>query len=188
MTRVSTSSPPGSAAITELRRSLRLARATASAALVASAASFALHCQSAHATQHPHNGQPPEILRARGLVIEDEAGVERVVIGAPTPDPRSGRRAAPLYGLVLNAADGSERGGYGVIDADDSTILTLDDAGGQEIFKVVGNTRAGATAWLMHHEGATIGLTTYRGRPELHLLERDGSTVAKLPADAPELD
>ena len=46
------------------------------------------------------NGQ---ILRARGLIITDEKGTERIVIGAPLPDPlilgRRHKRDGPVSGL-----------------------------------------------------------------------------------------
>lgn len=128
------------------------------------------------------------VLRARGLVIVDEQGVERVVIGAPTPDPKGlGTRVAPLYGLVINGPTGEERGGYGVMGQSDEAILTLDGAGGDEVFKVVANPDAGASLFVMHQHNSTVALTTYRGEPELHLIADDGSTVARLPADGPPL-
>ncbi len=184
----STSAPSSTLpTVAELRGSLRRARTTASVALLVSAASFALHCQSSKASEIPR-AETSDIIRARGLVIVDDAGVERIVLGAPTPDPSAGRRAAPLYGLVINAADGSERGGYGVIDADNSTILSLDDKDGGEVFKVAGNTNAGATIWVQHQSGSAAALTTYRGRPELHMIDADGATHTRLPADVPDLE
>jgi len=85
-----------------------------------------------------------KILRARGLIIEDDQGRKRILIGAsvpgaaknaaamngillldpngtarialgnPVPDPSQGKRNAPLIGLVVNDSDGLERTGYGV--------------------------------------------------------------------------
>ena len=84
-----------------------------------------------------------KVLRARGLIIEDVQGRERILIGAsvpamkngatingvllldangttrialgnPVPDPVQGKRNAPLIGLVANDSNGLERTGYGV--------------------------------------------------------------------------
>jgi hypothetical protein len=85
-----------------------------------------------------------KVLRARGVIIEDEQGRERILIGAsapgatknaatmsgllvldpngtarialgnPVPDPIQGKRNAPLIGLAMYDSDGLERTGYGV--------------------------------------------------------------------------
>lgn len=53
------------------------------------------------------NGQ---IVRARGLIITDEKGTERIVIGAPLPDPtilgRRHKRDGPVSGLIIADATG----------------------------------------------------------------------------------
>src|SRR5437868_3696323 len=62
-----------------------------------------------------HKG-PGQILRVRGLIVVDEHGIERVWIGAPLPDPsflgKRGQRQAPISGILLMDADGTERSGY----------------------------------------------------------------------------
>jgi hypothetical protein len=52
-----------------------------------------------------------EIIRARGLIIEDEQGRDRIILGAPIPDPREGRRSSPSVGMVINDTAGYERFG-----------------------------------------------------------------------------
>ena len=66
-----------------------------------------------------------DILRARGLIIVDEKGVERIVMGAPVPDPPQGKRVAPGNGIVFQDAKGRERGGIGVLD-DGRIVYALD--------------------------------------------------------------
>jgi len=49
------------------------------------------------------------IIRARGLIILDEQGRERIFVGAPVPDPKEGTRRSPSTGLVINDPAGHER-------------------------------------------------------------------------------
>lgn len=53
----------------------------------------------------------PEVIRVRGVIVVDEQGRERIVIGAPVPDPVEGRRIAAGTGLVINDTTGAERFG-----------------------------------------------------------------------------
>jgi len=187
--RVAPAAAPPAALERAIRRQLRAMQWMTAVALVVALTAIGASCRASTASAAPEADAPTsDILRARGLVIVDEHGVERLVLGAPVPDPGSGERAAPLFGMIINDASGGERGGYGTIDADDSTILTLDDVGGTEIFKVAGNNRAGATVWVLHHEGAAAALTTYRGTPELHLLGRNDERLATLPGETPPLE
>lgn len=170
-----------------LRRRIARAHAVAIGALLVSGMTGANACLRGQARASAPDTED-SILRARGLVIVDEHGVERVVLGAPTPDPKGpGKRVAPLHGLVINGPDGEERGGYGVMGQSGEAILTLDGAAGDEVFKVVANPDAGASLFVIHQRGSTTALTTYRGEPELHLIAADGATVLSLPADTPPL-
>lgn len=119
------------------------------------------------------------VITARGLVIVDETGQPRAILGAPVPDPFvkgvQSARSAPASGLVLIGPDGNERGGYLSVDVGGEAVLTLDSADASaEVFKVVANADAGASLFLQHAGGATAMLTTYRGEPELHLVGADG--------------
>ncbi len=103
------------------------------------------------------------VLRTRGLIIEDEAGRERILLGAPihqefehgtnglvilsedgfdrlilgeeTPDPHVGKRIAPSTGLVVHDRIGFERGGFGVLSREDSdyVALGLDSSRGEAV-------------------------------------------------------
>lgn len=72
-------------------------------------------------------------------------------------------------------------------DRGDEAVLSLDDATQGEVFKVVANPRAGASLFLPHQDGALIALTTYRGAPELHLIDKNGQTQVALPEGAAAL-
>jgi len=62
-----------------------------------------------------HSAAPQSAaVRARSLIIEDEAGRDRIVLGAPVPDPREGKRISASYGMVINDAEGIERFGVGL--------------------------------------------------------------------------
>src|SRR5688500_11012142 len=72
-------------------------------------------------TLHPRAQQAQDILRARGLIIEDEAGRPRVVLGAPLPENRSTTRT----GLKILDESGFERLGMNLA-SDGSMGLGLD--------------------------------------------------------------
>jgi len=59
-------------------------------------------------------------LRVRNLEIVDSAGVARMRLGAPVPDPATGGktspRRSPLNGIQINDAAGDEFGGLGMMD------------------------------------------------------------------------
>jgi hypothetical protein len=57
--------------------------------------------------------QGPTTLRARSLIIEDEAGKARVILGAPVPGPQ---RISPSTGMIILDKNGVERFGVGLLD------------------------------------------------------------------------
>lgn len=69
-----------------------------------------------------------------GLLILDENGFDRLVLGDPTPDPNIGRRIAPSSGLLINDAEGFERSGYALLKVDGRyrVVLGLDSDKGTE--------------------------------------------------------
>lgn len=61
--------------------------------------------------------QTLQVIKARGLIIVDEKGRERVILGAPMPDPpNEGKRINPAYGMMILDSNGYERFGLGLID------------------------------------------------------------------------
>ena len=53
-------------------------------------------------------------VRTKELIIVDEQGRERVVIGSPVPDPLEGKRISPTTGMVIKDTAGYERFGVGL--------------------------------------------------------------------------
>lgn len=68
-------------------------------------------------------------LRVRSLEIVDRAGVARMRLGAPTPDPVMGGKPSPrrsaMNGIQINDANGDETGGLGMLD-DGSLVFCFD--------------------------------------------------------------
>jgi hypothetical protein len=60
------------------------------------------------------DAQDARVVRVRALIVEDENGRDRIVIGAPVPDPKEGRRVSSSVGLVINDPNGLERFGVGL--------------------------------------------------------------------------
>lgn len=122
------------------------------------------------------NGQ---IVRARGLVITDEKGTERVVIGAPLPDPlilgRRHKRDGSVSGLIIADATGTERGGYVTDDQAGNALLTLDGQGFQTVLLLAepdGSTTL--RLWDRSHSSITMG--AWEAGPFLNL-KREGTAV-----------
>lgn len=53
--------------------------------------------------------RPDSVLRVRGLIIEDDRGRERIVIGAPTPQVPGRKRKDASTAMVFLGEDGSDR-------------------------------------------------------------------------------
>ena len=69
-----------------------------------------------------------------GLLILDENGHDRVVVGNPTPDLYFGKRIGPATGITINDHKGLERTGYSLLDVDGTyrVVLGLDNPRGSE--------------------------------------------------------
>jgi len=108
------------------------------------------------------DGTNGQIVRARGLIITDEKGTERIVIGAPLPDPvilgRRHKRDGPVSGLMIADATGTERGGYVTDDRGGNAMLTLDGQGFQTVLLLA--EPDGTTTfrlWDRSHSSITMG-------------------------------
>jgi hypothetical protein len=55
-----------------------------------------------------------DIIYAKGLVILDNKGRNRIVLGSPVPDPVEGKRSSPETGIIINDSLGLERFGVGL--------------------------------------------------------------------------
>ncbi|HEV2801968.1 MAG TPA: hypothetical protein VGW12_15940 [Pyrinomonadaceae bacterium] len=173
-------------------------------------------------SSNAQNNSAPSILRARGLIIEDAQGRERILLGAPVPqvagrkrkdaatglvflgengadritlgdepDPMvNGKvypRRVPGVGILIHDPDGTERGGYGVLN-DGSAVLTLDWSGSGEGFSASVNDRqgfAGAGVWHksplgVYREGVTMGVINKNNEAFLKLTDGTGTQRARL--------
>ena len=75
-----------------------------------------------------------DVLRVHKLVVVDEKGIDRIVIG-PVPDPqmmgKRVKRRVPATGIQLNDESGNERAGIALLD-DGSAVVGIDDQSGRE--------------------------------------------------------
>src|SRR5436309_1223104 len=78
--------------------------------LILISATAGVMLQPGSAAQQP----APAILRAHAIIIVDDRGRERIIMGSPVPDPREGKRRTASAGLVVNDASGNERFGFGL--------------------------------------------------------------------------
>ena len=64
------------------------------------------------------SGDISQVIKTRGLIIVDEKGRERVIMGAPVPDPpKEGRkRVNAAHGMIILDPEGYERFGVGLMD------------------------------------------------------------------------
>ena len=109
-----------------------------------------------------HAQGQPSILRARGLIILDEQGRERVLIGAPVPNPREGTRSSPSTGLVINDVAGYERFGLGLFN-DNRVVMGFDappgtgDDRNRERINLVADATGGAYVRFLNRKIAVTG-------------------------------
>ena len=120
-----------------------------------------------------------------GLVILNEDGFDRLVLGDEGPDPHVGKRIAPSTGLLVHDAKGFERGGLGVLGrADDEyVVLGLDSGTGEALSLIVYDE--GMVGVLMNRGGEWMflgsgpsGTMWSRDEPFLGLeVARDGEVL-----------
>lgn len=91
-----------------------------------------------------------KILKARGLIIEDEKGQARIVMGSPVPGPKGfDQRRTASTGMVVNDENGYERFGMG-IDGEGNMIMGFDappdkgHPGNPERIHIVADANGGA--------------------------------------------
>lgn len=58
-----------------------------------------------------------QVIKTRSLIIIDEQGRERIIMGSPVPDPpHVGKRISPGHGMIILDEKGYERFGLGLMD------------------------------------------------------------------------
>lgn len=103
-----------------------------------------------------------------GMLILDEEGYERIVLGDPLPNPAVGgriyqRKKGRHWGMTINDVDGTERSGYGVWE-NGQVSLGLDWKGSE----------------------AVVFFAIPDGTAGLHVASRDGTARSTLTADTDE--
>jgi hypothetical protein len=76
-----------------------------------------VEAQSKTGTNRSNNEISP-VIKTRGVIIVDEKGRERVIMGAPVPDPpvEGRKRVNPAHGMIILDQQGYERFGVGLMD------------------------------------------------------------------------
>lgn len=92
--------------------------------------------------------QQADVLRARGLVIEDSTGQARVLMGAPVPAPDAWKEPGTAKGLVVLDGDGRTRVSVGYpanprIHTSDGWQTRLSPGAGLTVHDTLGHERAG---------------------------------------------
>jgi hypothetical protein len=91
--------------------------------------------------------QQPDVIRARAIIIVDSIGRERVVLGAPIPEPPG--RIAPASGMVIRDTAGFERFGVSLFP-NGRMVMGLDaprgtgDDRNRERINIVADERGGS--------------------------------------------
>lgn len=117
--------------------------------------------QSKSETQQSNNA--PQVLKARGLIIVDERGRERIFIGAPVPDPKDGKRRTPETGITINDPSGFERFGLGLFD-DNRLVMGFDaprgtgDERNRERITIVADDKGGGYIRFLNRKTSVPGL------------------------------
>lgn len=119
-----------------------------------------------------------EVLKVRGLVVTDSLGIERVIIGAPLPDPNlNGYRVFRgtedgVSGVMLYDAEGQERGGY-VTDNDYGNIFLTLDSKTQQNALFIADPFGGAALQVWGKNGNKISLAAGDDGLYMDLLENN---------------
>lgn len=138
-----------------------------------------------------HRLAHPETLTLRRLNIVDDHGISRVILAAPAPEPMvlgtQHHRDAPVSGLIIADASGTERGGYVTADGYANAMLTLDAQGKQTILLLAepsGNSLF--RLWKRNGEDVTGSLTMgISDKPFLNE-KQNGRVVFSVPDNNPQ--
>lgn len=124
-----------------------------------------------------------------GMLVLDEHGVDRVVVGDSLPDPNIGRRIGSSVGVLVNDAHGFERSGFGLLTVKgrDRVVLGLDTDQGTEgiTLAVIDSGRVGmhvAGRGFFGFFGSSPAADSLDGvgEPFAGLLVKQGKRVKKL--------
>lgn len=126
----------------------------------------------------------PDFLRIRQLTIVDEKGTDRIVLGAPLPDPvvngRRVRRSGAVSGIAMLDAKGNERGGFATGDTSGEVFIGLDSETDQEVL-FLANPKGGSHLSIYDANRNLVRVGVLQGKPTL-LVRQKGETVFEQPA------
>lgn len=179
------------ARVESLESRLRRAQACATVAILGLALSF-LGAWS-------RTPQTSDVLRTHQLIVQDSAGHDRVVLGAPIPNPSTGKRRSAGTGIAINDATGFER--FAVALGDDGNMnLGLDapPRGGKtnpERIGLIANALGGAEFRVLNQDADVVAhLTLFNdksaalffeehqpGKSIVHRIAAAGDTVISRP-------
>lgn len=134
-----------------------------------------------------------DVLKTRHLLVVDEQGASRVIIGAPVDDKKymNFSRNKPMFGIALCDAKANEQIGIGVSD-DGSAAMGLDAKVGvgnpanRERINFAVNSDGAAMIRILDNETLlkTVWSTNKDGKSSLMLLKRDSKDGKPTPVGA----
>ena len=133
------------------------------------------------------SAQDARIVRVRTLIVEDEQGRDRVILGAPVPDLKGGGRISPSVGLVINDSDGVERFGLG-LQANGRMVMGFDappgtgDPRNRERINIVADASGGAYIRFVNRKTFVPGRLILDDKDQFYLefLDfPDGKTISR---------
>lgn len=129
------------------------------------------------------NNMKDKVLKVRGLVVVDPTGMERVVIGAPLPEPiilgkrfPRGPRGGGISGILLYDAEGNERSGYVTDDNYPNVFFTLDALGQQKALFLT-EPQGATSLWIWANDKNKFELTTSDDATSLKVLSNGKNII-----------
>jgi len=121
------------------------------------------------------------VLRARGLVIEDAHGHERILLGAPVPQVSGRKRHDPATALIFLGEDGADRLAVGYQpdpQSEGKVVQRIAPAVGLQINDPAGNERTGYG--YLENGRVVLGLDYPNGREALIAIVEDREAYSAL--------
>jgi hypothetical protein len=163
--------------ITRLERKLNATFAACTALIVVAVAA------SLNAQPGSRLASNMDVLRIRQLTIVDQKGTDRLILGAPLPDPlvngRRVRRSGPISGIAVLDAKGNERGGFATGDASGEAFIGLDSEKSQEVL-LLANPGGGSHLSIFDGNRNLARIGVLGGKPTL-VVQQNGETILEQP-------
>ncbi|MFN6963280.1 MAG: hypothetical protein ACK4S4_05875 [Pyrinomonadaceae bacterium] len=130
------------------------------------------------------------VIRTRGLIIVDEQGRERVIMGAPVPDPpHRGKRVSAAAGMIILDPQGYERFGVGIMDNGqmgmgfDAPPVAGDPERSTERIHIVADPKGGAYLRFTNRQTGVAGLLRLGEDDKLYLdlldVQKDNNKIIR---------